>query len=67
MASSTTTPIRRIRASNVILLKVKPKKYITAIAPSKEIGIATEMINVDLRDMRNKRTTSAANKVPSSM
>ena len=59
--------MRRIRANNVMLLKVKPKKYITAMAPSSEIGIATAMISVDLKDIRKSRTTKDAKKVPSTI
>ena len=39
----------------------------TAIAPSNEIGIATAMINVDLKDIRKRRTIKAANIVPSTI
>jgi hypothetical protein len=48
-------------------LKGNPKKYIAAIAPKSEIGIAMAIINVDLIDIRNKKTTNAANKVPSTI
>ena len=33
--------------------------------PKSEIGIAIAIMNVDLRDFRKKKTTKAANKVPS--
>ncbi len=64
MASSTTTPMSKSKANKVILLKVKPLKYMTMIAPSREIGIAVEIIRVERNDLRKRKTTRAANRVP---
>ena len=65
IASSTTTPMSSNKANKVMELKVKPAKYITAIAPINETGISRQTIKVERNERMKMSTISAANSVPS--
>ena len=65
MASSTKIPMTNVKASRVIMFKLKPIQLITAKVGMREIGIAAAAISVARQFRKNKNTTMAASNIPS--
>src|SRR6267154_5461191 len=57
MASSTTNPTDKVKASSVILLMEKSSTYMTAKVPHSEIGTASAGIRVADAERRNRKIT----------
>ena len=65
IASSTRMPTTTDSASSVIMLRVKPKKYITAKVGMIDSGNASAATQVARQSRRNNHTTSSASSAPS--
>ena len=65
IASSTTSPIARTRASRVSVLMLKSQAYISANAPTRLIGIVTSGIGVARSERRKRKITSTTSRIAS--
>ena len=65
IASSTRMPTTTDSASSVMMLRVKPNRYITAKVGITDSGSATAEIQVARQSRRNSQTTSSASTAPS--
>ena len=57
MASSTTMPITSEIAISVIVLSVKPRKYMTRMVPPRAVGMARTTLSVELQEPRKSQHT----------
>jgi len=65
IASSTRMPTTTDSASSVMMLRVNPKKYITANVGMIDSGSANADTQVARQSRRNNHTTSSASRAPS--
>ena len=66
MASSTRMPITRVKPSSVMVLRLKPARFMKAKVGISDTGMATAVTAVARQSRRNSHTTRAAKAMPSS-
>ena len=65
MASSISKPTHSDSAISVIMLMVKPNRFMNKNVPMMEIGSVSPVITVERHELRNKNTISTVSSAPS--
>ena len=65
MASSISKPTHKLSAIKVIMLMVKPNRFMNKNVPMIEIGKVSPVMTVERQEFKNKNTISTVNNAPS--